>query len=285
MRAIVRTALAPAGLGKLVRGKTELERARKHFDVDKNVDGFTFNVYSDASVKQALNDLFDGMCAYCESYYDATQTQDVEHYRPKGRIDNGVTKLKPGYWWLAAHWGNLVPSCILCNRETNQILFDGSILKTGKGDRFPILDETTRATTEGGEVTETPLLIDPCSDDPGDYLCYVVRDGKCIMVPKVDNSDDLRNSRARASIDIYGLNRAPLVRDRTRYMKRISYALRQLERQVALLDAAGPETTADIEAEIAESLEFLDAHADGKDRFSAMARWLIQPVYEQLGIA
>ncbi|MFA1625883.1 hypothetical protein ACDY96_24930 [Rhizobium mongolense] len=284
MRAIQRPAQGPAGLERRIKGKTELERARVHFVTDKRVDGFNFGAYSDASVKQALSELFQGLCAYCESYYDATQTQDVEHYRPKGRIDNGAQKIKPGYWWLAAKWDNLVPSCILCNRETNQILFDSSVLKTGKGDRFPLLDEENRANGEGHEDREIPLLIDPCNDNPDDYLCYALKDEKCIVVPKIIDPNDLRYLRARTSIDVYGLNRAGLVIDRTRYMKRIRYILRQLEGQVIDLDNAGAEKLPEIEAEIAESIEILNAHRDGNDRFSSMARWLIDPVYKRLGI-
>ncbi|MBZ9763368.1 hypothetical protein LB553_21140 [Mesorhizobium sp. CA8] len=285
MRAIQRPLAAPDGLEGVRNGKTELERARQHFGVEKKTDGFKFSAYSDPTVKQALSNVFKGLCAYCESFYDATQTQDVEHYRPKGRIDNGVQKIKPGYWWLAAKWDNLVPSCILCNRETNQILFDNTVLKSGKGDRFPLLEEAHRGTKEGSEAGETPLLIDPCNDDPGKYLRYDVRDGKCIVVPKVNNISDLNFIRARTSIDVYGLNRSGLVIDRTRYMKRIQYILRQLEKQATALDRADVGQVAHIEAEITETLEVLNSHRDGNDRFSSMARWLIDPVYERLGIA
>lgn len=285
MRAVERPAQIPEALVRKVRGATEFERARRHFFEEKKVDGFSFSAYSDASVKDALSKLFGGFCAYCESYYDATQTQDVEHYRPKGRIDNGDKKIKPGYWWLAAHWENLVPSCILCNRETIQILYDGSILKTGKGDRFPLLVEADRATAEGAERNETPLLIDPCRDDPDEYLTYADKEGKCIVVPKIADENDLRHQRARVSIEVYGLNRTALVVHRTRYMKTILYALSRLEQDVRRLDIARPAEVAVIEKNIIDDLEMLKSRFAGMDCFSAMARWLIQPVFERLGIS
>ncbi|MEK1888216.1 MAG: retron system putative HNH endonuclease [Phyllobacterium sp.] len=262
-----------------------MQRAYTHFVTKKQVDGFKFTAYSDASVKKALSELFQGFCAYCESYYDATQTQDVEHFRPKGRVDNGTAKTKPGYWWLAAEWTNLVPSCILCNRETNQLLFDGTIFKTGKGDRFPLLDESKRAKEQGQEVREVPLLIDPCADDPTEFLTYAVLDGKCIVVPRTANETDLRYKRARASIDVYGLNRAKLVLDRTRYMMRISISLRQLQRSIRQLNHAQEATILDIEGSISDELEYLAMHMRAEDRFSAMSRWLIEPVLNRLDIS
>ncbi|WP_090302071.1 hypothetical protein [Ensifer sp. YR511] len=251
----------------------------------KKTDGFKFKAYSDPDVKTALSELFEGFCAYCESYYDATQTQDVEHYRPKGRIDNGATQLKPGYWWLAAEWSNLVPSCILCNRETNQLLYDSTILKTGKGDRFPLLHEGSRGRSPGAEVTETPLLIDPCSENPADFLSFEVIDGKCIVVPKVSDEGDLRYVKARTSIDLYGLNRNGLVKDRTRYMKRIRVSLRNLERALRNLDSAPPEMVVDLEETISDELDLLAVHWHVEDRFSAMSRWLIGPVLIRLDIS
>lgn len=47
---------------------------------------------------------------------------DVEHFRPKSEIDEvdpatfrpvpGRAPTAPGYYWLAAAWSNLLPSCI-----------------------------------------------------------------------------------------------------------------------------------------------------------------------------
>ena len=79
----------------------------------------SFSVYSNPDVKAALADVFGGKCAYCESRYDRTQPVDVEHYRPKSEVKVGEVKVG-GYWWLAAVWSNLLPSCIDCNRARSK---------------------------------------------------------------------------------------------------------------------------------------------------------------------
>jgi uncharacterized protein (TIGR02646 family) len=284
MRYVVRQP-APQALNRLKDGKTELERARSYFVGTSKKRGFDFDIYRDAEVKQALRSNFDGKCAYCEATYDATQTEDVEHYRPKGRIDNGKTKLQPGYWWLASDWENLLPSCILCNRENNLLLFDGNLLKMGKGDRFPIEDEAKRARKEGQHSGEVPLLINPCVDDPANYLRFEERDGRCIIVPKSIDPASLSYRRARESIDTYGLNRQSLVKDRTRNMILIQASLRSLERNVIALNTASASEMPRIELDIEDEKLSLALQLDSEARYTAMAQWLIYPVLGRLGVA
>ncbi|HEX8240960.1 MAG TPA: hypothetical protein VF574_14590 [Allosphingosinicella sp.] len=274
----------PPELDGIKDGETELARATRHFLTDGKVDGFAFAAYSNVGVKKALELMYRGKCAYCEELYDATQPQDVEHYRPKGRVDTAGGKLKPGYWWLAADWDNLLPSCIHCNREQNQILYDGSTLKTGKGDRFPLADEVRRARQPGEEAAETALLLNPCEDDPMEYIRFVEKDGRCIVEPIDPDPSSLRGRRARTSIEIYGLNRATLVKDRSRYMTRLKLSLAMLEILAEQLDVAqGGE--ADRIAQLAQmEIAGIRTHADGEDRFSGMARTLIDPVFERLGL-
>src|SRR5262245_43420933 len=96
--------------------KTELERARAYYKSKPSpAKAFKFQRYSEFAVCQALDDLFHGKCAYCESSYRAVDSRDVEHFRPKG----GVTEAPehPGYWWLAASWSSLLPSCPPCNQR------------------------------------------------------------------------------------------------------------------------------------------------------------------------
>lgn len=214
-----------------------------------------------------------GKCAYCEADYDATQPADVEHYRPKGGVDGGAGLKKPGYWWLAAAWHNLLPSCIRCNRLEKQTLFDGAELKTGKGNRFPLFDDGRRANAIGEEAFEDPLLIDPCSEDPSLYIKYVDDSGDCIAVPVDDDIRSRGAQRARVSIDIYGLNRSGLVRDRSRYLKRVKFSIARLSRFVRLLDRMADdeerETIADI---IKDELEHLDGLTSGEDRYAGVLR-------------
>ncbi|MBI3301391.1 MAG: hypothetical protein HYZ72_04840 [Deltaproteobacteria bacterium] len=131
-------------------------------------------IYAHTEVRKALERLFHDKCAYCESKIGVTADWDVEHFRPKGRV--AEREDHPGYYWLMYVWENLYPSCQLCNqRRKDRPRWDEptELPAGGKGDQFPLLDETTRAMGPADDVyAERTLLIDPCFDNPEDYLGY-----------------------------------------------------------------------------------------------------------------
>ncbi|ATG37819.1 hypothetical protein PhaeoP23_03742 (plasmid) [Phaeobacter piscinae] len=176
-------------------GKTELERAIAHFIDEEMTTKFDFDRYSASEVKQALDTIFHGKCAYCESFYAKTQPVDVEHYRPKGSVDDASSHR--GYWWLAMDWDNLLPSCIDCNRRRGQRTpkpeEDGSMVamneqgdfargktfNSGKQAAFPLVAGSPRAswdkTLKAIDVDlEQRLLLDPTRDDPTEHLVFHV---------------------------------------------------------------------------------------------------------------
>jgi uncharacterized protein (TIGR02646 family) len=110
--------------------------------------------------------VFNRKCAYCETLIDAGFYGDAEHYRPKGRV-HGVPE-HPGYYWLAYHWKNLIPSCQMCNSGT------------GKGDQFPLppgkrhvtSPDPARVDPDALRAIESPLLLHPYEDDPRDHLVF-----------------------------------------------------------------------------------------------------------------
>lgn len=131
-------------------------------------------IYAHTEVKKALARLFRDKCAYCESKMMATADWDVEHFRPKGGVAERKDHL--GYYWLTYAWDNLYPSCQHCNqrRKDQPRWADPTELPAGgKDDQFPLLDESTRAIGPSDDLhVEHTLLIDPCFDDPEDYLGY-----------------------------------------------------------------------------------------------------------------
>ncbi|NNE89931.1 MAG: endonuclease [Silicimonas sp.] len=174
---------------------TELQRAEAHFITEASDKSFEFSRYKGADVKRALDELFHGKCAYCESFYAKTQPVDVEHYRPKGAVEGEDDHR--GYWWLAMDWENLVPSCIDCNRKRKQRTPEpdvngtmvelndqgdfarGKTFKTGKQSAFPLTSDSPRAKwdTTGRDVDiarEERLLLDPTRDDPKEHLVFHV---------------------------------------------------------------------------------------------------------------
>ena len=139
----------------------ERANARKWFSDPKRnrQERFRFAFDTRPDVRNALNELFHGKCAYCESLIVAAAPLDVELYRPKAGVAESPDH--PGYWWLASDWDNMLASCADCNRVRSHA---GE--RAGKGNRFPLLDEAKRAFTSGAEADETPLLLNPCLDNP-----------------------------------------------------------------------------------------------------------------------
>lgn len=248
-------------------GKSERQRAAEHMEriaAGEKLGAFDFARYRELSVKTALERLFHGKCAYCESFYAGLQPVDVEHFRPKGEVE-GVAG-HPGYWWLAMEWSNLLPSCIDCNRRRGQktpkpdedrlvvLRADGDFdrarsLLTGKQSAFPLMDGSAHVASPDGDVdSERRLLLDPTRDDPDAHLVFHVdRDHLVSLVyPRpLAPADAARLPEAEAdpavvagaataaavsamgavSIQVYGLNRLGLVQARTRVLRDLEFLL------------------------------------------------------------
>lgn len=222
----------PAALLKTSKTKvSEDKQAREHFEDSKKIgESFNFKVYKDDSVQRALRKMFGRYCAYCESDYACAGPMDVEHFRPKGGFlihdANAAPALKkPGYWWLAACWDNLLASCPGCNRVWEQdvrLLEDlTEVEKAGKGNWFPLENEAKRATKEGDEALEEPLLINPCVDFPEDHLHFRPNG---LVIPTT--------RRGYASVLTYGLHRDDLTRTRADHAVKVQLAIRCLKHDV-----------------------------------------------------
>jgi hypothetical protein len=99
-------------------------------------------------------------CAFCE-FKEQQAYNDVEHYRPKAGADRSPgSNAAHGYWWLAWTWENLLFACASCNRSHKRMLFP---LRPGS---VPLVAPEP---PPGGE---SPLLIDPFSEDPIDFIQF-----------------------------------------------------------------------------------------------------------------
>ncbi|HEV2642279.1 MAG TPA: retron system putative HNH endonuclease [Candidatus Elarobacter sp.] len=173
---------------------------------------YDWDTYFHSDVKDALYAVFGPKCAYCEGKYAAFHAMIVEHFRPKGEVleEDGM-RLRPGYFWLAVDWDNLLASCIDCNSWRYHELDTGERIRRGKANRFPLSDPTKRARAPGDDDEAYRLLIDPTRDDPAQFLCFTDRG---IVRPR-QTHDSERQRRAEVSIDVFGLDRPELV-DRRR---------------------------------------------------------------------
>ena len=205
-------------------GDTEKQNALAHYaDPAKRGISFSFKIYKHEEVKNSLNALFHFKCAYCESYFGATAPVDIEHFRPKLAVERKDGALiKPGYYWLAADWDNLLPSCIDCNRARihEHAGMDEPEL-SGKANLFPIENDGRVVLDPGAETGEQRLLINPCQDQVEVFFNYktdkTVLNGKeaamVVMFPaEAIGSGGIR--QADESIAVYGLNRFGLVKAR-----------------------------------------------------------------------
>lgn len=285
MRRVVRTAVPPpAALTATGRdGTTELERARAHYRpaataapsrAGRRAAAFAFRAYRDPTVKEALERLFHGKCAYCETCYSAACPVDVEHFRPKSAVREDPSH--PGYWWLAASWENLLPSCIDCNRSRQQTVVGSGHGRrrdmqalAGKGSAFPLQPGSQRllpeAVPDGGE---RPLLLNPCQDDPAQHLQFLAATAVAGSLAAPRHA----SPRGAASIAIFGLNRLGLVQERTRQLRRLQLLGDQVLRLARLADRHGdPE----LDALLRDTMAAMVAMAAPDQPYSAMAAaWL-----------
>ena|GEM_PF-630176 len=94
---------------------------------EKNVEKAR-NKYRHKDIKDALDQMFNGKCAYCESQVTTTGYGDIEHFCPKGN---------PRCVNLTFDWSNLLLSCQKCNDAGH------------KATQFPL------------DANGNPMLIDP----------------------------------------------------------------------------------------------------------------------------
>jgi hypothetical protein len=209
--------------------------------------------------KPFLLKLFNGKCAYCETVISSNQPGDVEHYRPKGRIrtKDGVVKVKigdkemehPGYWWLAYHWTNLLPSCIDCNRRRRH---DDDVM-AGKSDYFEILGSRAVQPTDPLDA-ENALLLDPSSTafDPDAHFEF-----------KEDGTIKPLTEQASHSCTLLGLNlREKLVSQRKLVILQAKQAFVTFVRE---MPSTAPELLVPTRQQINDMWE-------GRSEYSAFAR-------------
>jgi hypothetical protein len=203
---------------------------------------FDATIYGDAIVKESLVAMHHGKCCYCESKVRHTGPGTIDHYRPKAASQQrvGVPFSRPGYYWLAYHWENLLLECVECNQ-------------THKRNLFPLVDENQRALSHFHHVAnEAPLLLDPSNpnDDPLQFISF--RDEYAFALNG--------NQRGQATINILALNDRPDLVEQRR--EKIT-VLRIIQNVVRLL----PET-----AEAQAAQQYLDSTVLDTAQYAAMSR-------------
>jgi hypothetical protein len=196
-----------------------------------------------------LDNVFNNKCAYCETPIDGF-LGDAEHFRPKGRVrvltdeegsrvvkvvdEDGNEIAHPGYFWLAYHWQNLLPSCELCNRYG------------GKQDLFPV--RKSHVAVKRLTIREVDLLIHKMTKSPRDDELYYLepddldaREERLLLHPYEDEPEKFihfkpngeaaaweeGDERAESSIKVYALNHPRKIAPRARAARGAQELLRQ----------------------------------------------------------
>lgn len=238
-------------------GSVETAAAIEHYCGNgKAPEPFAFNAFKHLDVRLSLLDGFNRTCAYCEA---RTPSIEIEHYRPKGAIRTEDDYTKPGYYWMAASWENLLPSCHPCNTVLETEYPDGERRKSGKGNWFPLEDEAMRATKRGEERDEKPLLLHPYFDNPEEHIEYTA-DG---AMKARTSPDGVPSRRGEKTIEILGLNRLGLPEARKERRKLLQATLKSVldAQRLWQQDPTNKRLAGEHEARVEELTELLEPGA------------------------
>jgi len=265
-------------------GKRELRRAIQHYQ-RRDAGTFKFKTYKGADVLRALESLFHGKCAYCEHRYASGAPADIEHYRPKGEVKGDTTH--PGYWWLAAEWSNLLPSCIDCNRSRYHERVEGvpefddgetpGDVLLGKGSEFPIAGARAVCPADDCDA-EDPLLIDPTRTNPSNHLSWKMHKNNHFATPLWKDEEQQLDKYGLASIEVFGLNRRALMEDRARIFLEVNSRGKTLARRVVRAASATGRALEEELEDIMDDLCTLRALAEPDQPFS----WAAGQALEEL---
>lgn len=235
-----------------------------------------FNVYSNPKVKESLIDLFNGKCAYCESKFLHVYSGDIEHFRPKGEILTKENKtLKPGYYWLASDWNNLLLSCRNCNQKLKHLVVgETQKITMGKMNQFPLTDSSKYVLSHNSDINSEEdyrLLIQPCIDNPEDHIEFDINNGVAKGI----------TDKGKKSIEVYVLQRIPLVQSREKLLIDIKAQIQRVIDAVKNvndnLDTASSNKRVFFDIILKREMKRLKRFLNEDEEYIAMAKQIILP--------
>lgn len=267
--------------GATSSGGKERQKAIDYYGTGET-KAYDFKVYRHEQVKGALIELFKGKCAYCESKFLHVYSGDVEHFRPKGEITEADDPKKPGYYWLAADWDNLLLSCRNCNQKLKHEVYGQSGKQAlGKMNQFPLTDNTKyiRKHTQDYKAEEDfRLLLNPCIEDPEEHLEFDIK--HAIIKPKKIGGKT--SEMGKKSIEVYVLQRVPLVLARERYLIDILAQIQRIKEAVKnVSDHQGENSDIQFYYDkiLERELSRLKVFIKPTEEFSAMAKQVVNDFF------
>jgi uncharacterized protein (TIGR02646 family) len=203
---VLRPATPPAVLA--VEGLSGRQQHCAAYAAGEREFQFDSGIYGHEDVKRALMVMHHGKCCYCESHVRHISPGTIDHYRPKAASQQraGDPLNRPGYYWLAYDWENLLFSCPACNQKY-------------KRNQFPLRDAAQRALSHLDSLAgEEPLLIDPSKDNPAEFISFHEE----FAFPLDDNL------RGHTTIEVLKLNDRPDLVERRRERMRTLRLMRDV---------------------------------------------------------
>lgn len=252
----------------------------------------SFTAYTDKEVRKLLIKNFNKKCAYCESRITTIYSGDIEHFRPKGGYGSTNPITKPGYYWLAADWHNLLFACPFCNQTNTHEITEGGIIREivqGKLNQFPLLTELYRLNYMHGQIFFTDpdaysqafnleeaerLLLNPCEDNVEKYFKYE----ELGLILPMDNLIGIEKERAIISINVYALQRMGLVQAREEKIIRIKAQMQRVEEAITNLDIYidnSDEEKTWFEGILRKEMKILAQYKEQDQEYAGLARYLI----------
>jgi len=221
---------------------------------------FKASVYGHKTVKEKLIKEQHDKCCFCEGSFLENSYGDVEHFRPKGGYKQNINDPigKPGYYWLAYDWENLMFSCQICNQQHKKNL-------------FPLSPGTTRQTchTEPNELLGHCLLVSPVTENPELHISF--NDYVPIGI----------TAKGKKSITSYGLKRTRLNEARIKHLRIVAANLVLSKIDISELSEVkvneikfelGISTTAELQTIVDSAITFRNECAKDTAIFANMIR-------------
>ncbi len=193
--------LASRGAGQSRIDCDAYDASPRHYRDGRRSFALSSRIYGSKAVKSLLLEAQFRKCCYCERKILPSAFGDVEHFRPKAgvRSVSSSTLIRPGYYWLAYDWTNLLVSCGVCNTKYKHTF-------------FPLRNERRRARWHGDSIElENPLLVDPAREEPREHIRY---DG---------DAPYALTMRGQTTIEILGLRRGDLREARKDQLDKLSH--------------------------------------------------------------
>lgn len=170
---------------------------------------FNSLIWTDPAVVRTIQEVFHNKCAFCE--IPITSKPVIEHFRPMGGAIGLDGSHDPDhYWWLAYQWENLYLICERCSFNKGK-----KFPVAGKRPKIQFLDFQLYQKPLPGDIyykelsKERALLVDPCLDHEFPEKMFLFTDDGTLL-----GTD--KQGRGQQTIEIFGLNRDELLRDRTK---------------------------------------------------------------------